>query len=160
MSALDVSVQAQVINLMQDLQASRGLAYLFIAHDLSVVEHIADRVAVMYLGRIVELATAEDLYREPLMPYTAGVALGGPGRRPDRRKNSRVVLTGDVPSPANPPSGCAFIRVARMWSTDAGPSSRPSCGKWRPGIVLHATCAETAAHIRDIMIDMGIYVWI
>jgi len=138
-SALDVSIQAQMVNLLEELQDDFGLTYLFIAHDLGVVRHVSDRIAVMYLGKLVELSPAEELYTGPIMPYTEALLSAVPIPDPDlSEKRERIVLEGDVPSPIHPPSGCRFHPRCR-YATDV-------CSQIEPPLVDYGNGHLAACH--------------
>ncbi len=141
-SALDVSVQAQVVNLMQELQAEFGLTYLFIAHDLAIVYHVSDRIAVMYLGSLVELGTAEQVYHAPKHPYTKALLSAVPRPDPDSDRTGRVILEGDIPTPLAKPSGCGFRTRC--------PIARPECAEHVPQLVdLGAGHQVACPHVEE-----------
>ena len=154
-SALDVSIQAQVVNLLEDLQSEYDLAYIFIAHDLSVVRHIADRVAVMYLGKIMELAERDRLYAAPMHPYTHSLMSAVPVPDPNKEsKRPRILLKGDLPSPINPPSGCVFHTRCPKYREQLSDADKERCRTEIPAFEPKAPDHFAACHFPEVRADI------
>ena len=156
-SALDVSIQAQVVNLLEDLQNEYGIAYVFIAHDLSVVRHISDRVAVMYLGKMMELTDRDTLYTKPMHPYTQALMSAVPIPDPKREnKRDRILLTGDLPSPINPPSGCVFHTRCPKFREELSEDQKQQCTGVVPLLEPKANGHFVACHFAEARVDVGV----
>jgi oligopeptide/dipeptide ABC transporter ATP-binding protein len=154
-SALDVSIQAGVINLLEDLQSELGLAYMFISHDLSVIRHIADRVVVMYLGKVVESAEVDELFRRPCHPYTQALMSAIPLPDPVKeRERERILLTGDVPSPVNPPSGCRFRTRCQKFANELDNQQREWCVNVEPPLEAKFPAHVAACHFAEVRTDI------